>query len=208
MAYLQKSGISGSLAISSSNIRVTTTASLLSVDGYAGRLLSVVDNLSGSIFSVNTIAGLPVIEAFSNNIVTLGKYNAADLVVSASKVGIGTGRPDAKLHVSGSLIDFVAFNRQTTANYTVSLSDVGKMVEMNNASANTVTVPTNANVSYVRGTKIDVVQYGAGQTTIAAASGVTLRSANSWTKINARYGVASLVKVGTDEWYLFGNLTP
>jgi len=100
----------------------------------------------------------------------------------------------------------VSFNRQT-ASYTLAASDVNKMVEMNVSSANNLTVPLNSSVSIAIGSIISVSQYGAGQTTIVAASGVTLRSVGSWLKISARYGVVSLVKVGTDEWYVYGALT-
>jgi hypothetical protein len=77
---------------------------------------------------------------------------------------------------------------------------------MNVATANNLTIPLNSTVAYAVGTQIDVVQYGAGQTSIVATVGVTIRSTNSWLKINARYGAVTLTKVGTDEWYLFGNL--
>jgi hypothetical protein len=131
------------------------------------------------------------------------------LVLDRGCVGIGTSSPASKLEVSGSVTDYTTFNRRTS-NYTMSLSDASKLIEMNVATANTVNVPTNAQVAFRVGTKVDVVQYGAGQTTITAsrASGVQLRTANGWSKINARYGVASLVKVGPNEWYMFGNLTP
>ena len=124
-------------------------------------------------------------------------------------VGIGISSPAAKLEVSGSLLDYTTFNRRTS-NYTMSLSDASKLIEMNVASANTVNIPTNTQVAFRVGTKIDVVQYGAGQTTITASngSGVQIRTANNYFKINARYGAATLTKVGTNEWYMFGNLTP
>jgi hypothetical protein len=98
-----------------------------------------------------------------------------------------------------------ALNRQT-ASYTLVLSDTGKLVETNVATANTVTVPLNSTQAFEVGARIDIIQYGAGQTTITPTAGVTIRSANGWTKINAQYGAVSLVKIGTDEWYLFGNL--
>jgi hypothetical protein len=53
-----------------------SAAPLMYVDGSNGRLFEVTDDLSDSLFSVNTIAGLPVIEAFADNTVTLGAYNA------------------------------------------------------------------------------------------------------------------------------------
>jgi hypothetical protein len=71
--------ISGALAINSSGSNVFT------VDGTAGRLFSVDDSLSGSLFSVNTAAGLPVIEAFSDNTIRVGQYGKQALFVSQSK---------------------------------------------------------------------------------------------------------------------------
>ena len=99
----------------------------------------------------------------------------------------------------------VSFNRQT-ASYTLVAGDANKIIEMNVGTANNLTVPLNSSVPFATGTIIDVVQYGAGQTTIVATGGVTIRSANNWLKINARYGAVTLVKVATDEWYVFGNL--
>ena len=79
-----------------------TTSSIFTVDGAAGRLFSVNDSLSGSLFSVNTIAGLPVIEAFSDNTVRIGQFGQQALFVSQSSVGVGIETTAAKLHVSSS----------------------------------------------------------------------------------------------------------
>jgi hypothetical protein len=100
----------------------------------------------------------------------------------------------------------IVTNRQT-ANYTLVIGDIGELVESNVATANTLTVPLNSSVAFPIGTKIDVAQYGAGQTTITATSGVTIRSFSGALKIAGQYGAATLVKIGTDEWYCFGNLT-
>lgn len=76
-----------------------------SIDGANGRLFSVTDNLSGSLFSVNDIAGLPIIEAFDNNTVIMGAYNRNDFVLTGNSLGLG-GLPNTgttKLYVSGNL---------------------------------------------------------------------------------------------------------
>jgi hypothetical protein len=99
----------------------------------------------------------------------------------------------------------ISFNRQTSS-YTLVIGDASKLVEMNVGSANNLTVPPASSVGYDTGATIYISQYGAGQTTIVAGSGVTLRSTNSWRKINAQYGIVGLTKVGADEWYLYGNL--
>ena len=55
------------------------------------------------------------------------------------------------------------------------------------------------------GTIILVIQSGAGQTTFVAGSGVTLRAESSKVKSKGQYAGMTLLKEGTDVWYLFGN---
>lgn len=76
------------------------------VDGANGRLFSVTDSLSGSLFSVNDIAGLPIIEAFDDNTVIMGAFNRNDFVLTGNSLGLG-GLPNTgttKLYVSGNAL--------------------------------------------------------------------------------------------------------
>jgi hypothetical protein len=100
----------------------------------------------------------------------------------------------------------LSLNRQT-ASYTLVLGDANKIVEMNVATANNLIVPLNSSVAFPIGTPLNVSQYGAGQTTIVATSGVTIRSASGNLKIASQYVAVSLVKIGANEWYCFGNLS-
>lgn len=100
----------------------------------------------------------------------------------------------------------VLTNRQT-ASYPLALTDSDKLVEMNVASANDLTIPLNSSVPFIIGTQILLSQYGAGQTTILPTGGVTLRSALGKTKLTSQYSGATLIKIATDEWYLFGDIT-
>lgn len=93
-------------------------------------------------------------------------------------------------------------NDQTGTSYTLQLSDEGDFVRMDNADANTVTVPTNDTVAFEIGTIILVRQIGAGTTTINPAIGVTVNAPFGSYEISQEdFGVA-LVKVATDEWDL------
>ena len=78
-------------------------SSLFNVEGTQGRLFSITDEMSGSIFSANTIEGLPVIEAFSDNQVKLGPFTNPVTIDSSGSVGIGTTTPNEALTVSGSI---------------------------------------------------------------------------------------------------------
>jgi hypothetical protein len=99
----------------------------------------------------------------------------------------------------------IVTNRQT-ASYTLVLGDADKLVEINNASANNLTIPLNSSVAFATGTQILLAQYGAGQTTVVATSGVTIRSNGAKLKLNAQYSGATLIKIDTNEWYLFGDI--
>jgi len=101
-------------------------------------------------------------------------------------------------------IAFGVFNAQTGTTYTLVLTDVAKVISLTNAASITLTIPTNATVAFPTGTQILLYQGGAGQVTVGGA-GVTIRSNGTKLKINGQYAVAGLLKVGTDEWVLFGN---
>jgi hypothetical protein len=93
-----------------------------------------------------------------------------------------------------------------TANYVIQLQDSGKAITMNSSSANTVTVPTNASVVFPIGTVITIIQTGTGETSFVESAGVTIRSKNSYKKMNTQFAAAQLVKTETNIWILLGDL--
>lgn len=99
----------------------------------------------------------------------------------------------------------VTYTTQTN-DYTLVAGDKGTVVEMNKASAVNLTVPPNSSVPFALGTIIEIHQYGAGQVTVVAGGGVTIRSPLGL-KLSAQYATASLRKRGTDEWVLSGDTT-
>lgn len=97
-------------------------------------------------------------------------------------------------------------NAQTGTSYTLVLADAWKRVEMGNASSNTLTVPLNSSVAFPVGTQIDVIQTGAGTTTIAATGGVTINSRGGLLGSAGQWAGMTLVKRATDTWWLGGDL--
>ena len=103
----------------------TANTSIFAIDGNNGRLFEVSDDLSDSLFSVNTIAGLPVMEVFSDNRITMGAFNQNDLVISGSRVGIGTDSLfRGNLVVRGDFQDNLSGNGQLAVIGNVSGSNV------------------------------------------------------------------------------------
>jgi len=114
----------------------TSNTSLFAIDGNNGRLFEVSDDLSDSLFSVNTIAGLPVIEAFADNTVIMGAYNKSDLVITGSSVGIGTPSPVRKLDVYDSGSQIVAqFSSSNATSTRIKFSDANTGAENVNVGA-------------------------------------------------------------------------
>jgi hypothetical protein len=109
---------------------------------------------------------------------------------------------NAQTQIDSKTNKLVTANRQT-ASYTLVASDADKLVEMNVASANNLTVPAS---TFSAGTQILLAQYGAGQTTVVAGSGMTIRSNGAKLKLNAQYSGATLVFISGTEAYLFGDI--
>lgn len=85
----------------------------------------------------------------------------------------------------------------TDATTAYTLQGPDRYLRMTSGSSNTVTVPPNSSVPFPIGTAIDVVQAGAGSTTISAGSGVTVNNAGA---IGSQWGKRRLVKIATDTW--------
>jgi hypothetical protein len=91
----------------------------------------------------------------------------------------------------------LTINSQSGTTYTTVLSDQGGLVTLNNASAVAVTVPTNASVAYATGTRIELLNIGAGTVTIAGAGGVTVNG----TLTIPTNGRVTLIKTATNTWW-------
>jgi hypothetical protein len=113
--------------------------------------------------------------------------------------------------LSSPLIN-LGINSQTGTSYTPVLSDNGKLVTLNNASAITVSIPTNASVAYPTGAQINFAWItGAGQPTIqAATSGTTTILSTGATstapKLRVANSTATCVKIATDTWIVMGDI--
>jgi len=95
-------------------------------------------------------------------------------------------------------------NQQSGTSYTFQLTDNSRIVELNNASAITLTIPTDASVLFPTGTSITIIQTGAGQVTISGA-GLTL-NATPGLKLRTQWSSATIVKRSANTWVVIGDL--
>jgi len=119
--------------------------------------------------------------------------------------GAGTIGIDGKTNVT-NLEAPMPLNNQTGTTYGPVLDDADKMITLNNASAVTVTIPANSSVAFPIGTKLNFMQLGAGQVTIAITTD-TLNIPSALTaNLTEQYATATALKVTSTSWVLFGNL--
>jgi hypothetical protein len=92
----------------------------------------------------------------------------------------------------------IAETTPRTADYTLALTDAGKVVPMNKTGAATLTVPLNATVEFPVGAVLYVYNMSSSDVTVAAAGGVTVRNAGDI----VQYGQVTLRKRATNEWVM------
>lgn len=88
-----------------------------------------------------------------------------------------------------------------SANYAIVAADNGKLIR-STASAITITIDNVLSV----GQFVDFMQFGAGQVTFAAGTGVTLSSSGTKLKTSAQYAVGTVLCVASGQYVLFGDL--
>ena len=91
--------ITGSLNIYKSG------STVFDIQGSQGQLFSVTDSLSGSLFSVNDISGIPILEVFSDDTVKIGTFNNEAIIVNGDYsyiTGSYNGDGSGLTNISGS----------------------------------------------------------------------------------------------------------
>jgi hypothetical protein len=106
---------------------------------------------------------------------------------------------------AGDFSSVYSTNAQTGTTYSLVTGDAGKIVEVSNTSAITLTVPTNTSQPLATGANITVLQTNTGQISITGAVGVTV-NATPGLKLRAQWSSATLIKRGTDTWVAIGDL--
>ena len=137
---------------------------------------------------------------------------ASGIVELATNAETATGTDTARAVTPANVASvYAAVTRTIRANTgtsdTLVLGDAGNIVTSSNGSAQTITIPPNSSVAYAVGTQIDIVNKGAGVTSVLGGSGVTLNGDASAgiAAINAQYDAVTILKDATDTWFIFGG---
>jgi len=113
------------------------------------------------------------------------------------KVKTGTNSDEAIVVLDSGL------NPQTGTTYTLTATDRDRMVTLTNSSAITLTIPDTSTLPV--GSMLTLCQLGTGQVTIVRAGSATPLGTPGL-KLRARYSVATLRKLDTTNWIVYGDL--
>jgi hypothetical protein len=173
---------------------------------YAQGNVSNTSQAGGNLAIGTTVAGKTV-KIFA------GGTNSSSIVANIANTGIAvTGNLSVSGNISGNTAGFAIGYRDipqvAASNATIGLSDAGKHFYSTTAGNLTLTIPLNSTTAFPTGTAINIVVQAAGNVLVNAASGVTLYLAGNSTAANrvvGTYGMATLLKVATDTWFINGT---
>ena len=209
----------GTTTFQSANTSSSTTFTLPGTDGTNGQAMTTdgSGNLGfSSVVSTGSSNTFTAAQTFrAANAVRSEAASTQDAIVIAGRAG-GTSSYAATLTPTT-----LSANRTVTipdetftvgyigapqsTNTTVAASDAGKHIYFTGGSTATLTVNTNSTTAIDVGTVILVVNNNSGNLTISGA-GVTFQLANGATgnRTVATKGMATMLKVATDTWYVSG----
>jgi hypothetical protein len=168
--------ISGSFntAISGSILTVIGSGSaqpIFTVQGSQGELFSVTDSLTGSLFSVNDISGLPILEVFSDNTTLIGNYQDPMLITTAKVVQTNSG-------------SFTVYSLPT-ASYDTAFFEYSVKSGSNARAGNIMAIQSGTSVNFTETTTTDFGNTSAiSFTVIVSGSNIALTGSSttgSWT---------------------------
>lgn len=161
--------------------------------------------------NLNDVADKPT--AFSNikQAATTSATGVVELATDAEAVtGTDTARAITPANGAAAYEALGRYRGKTNAtnvDYTLVLSDAGKLVSMDTVANRTLTIPPQSSVAWEALTRIDLIHGGStGDVSIAPGVGVTLVSKDSKRKLNGYLSAATLIRNSSDVWILVGDI--
>jgi hypothetical protein len=190
------------------------TANVISVNGETGAVTIAIPTATSNLVNDSgfiTAANVPTnVSAFTNDAgyVTAevtGNFSATGNIIGANLVTNG--------NVAGNVLGFAIGYRDIpqisfTGNTTIATTDAGKHYYSTQNTNYTLTIANNASQGFQVGAAISVVNQGTGNITIAQGFGVSLYLAGNATAGNrtiSTFGMATIMKVATDTWFINGT---
>ncbi|WP_353809065.1 LamG-like jellyroll fold domain-containing protein [Agromyces sp. SYSU T00194] len=175
------------------------------VEARALRLQRALDRLGAESTPSQSSTPIPVSKFIPT--FELGELDDVDLTGLADGDGIffdqasGLFKPGS----GGATGLYVGVNAQTGTTYTPVLSDIGKMVTLDNAAEVVVTLPADAVTAFPVGARVDFTLLSEGGGSFLAGAGADADGTPS-TTFRDQYSTAHVVKIAADTWIVGGDL--
>jgi hypothetical protein len=172
--------ITGGNVLGGANVNATT---------HTGTTVSVSANITGG----NVLFGAGIVSG-------TGNITGGNLTIAGNTATITT----ANYSIGYLNIPQISFS----ANATAALVDSGKHYYSTTSGNLALTIPTNATVAFPTGTALSLVVQASGNVLVNAAVGVTLYMGGNSTagnRVVSAYGMATIMKVATDTWFINGT---
>ena len=193
-------------------------SSLLLLDGTANPALflkagqaydSANDNLAPGDATVLNIGGVLSLGSATNaTTIFAGGTQDANVVATFNTDGTVDFAGDIEATVNGFEIGYRNMPQVSAGNVTLALADSGKHFYSTSANPTTITIPTNSNVAFATGSVVTIVNQGTGNITVGRETGANLYLGGNATIANrtiTTYGVATLLKVADNTWFINGT---
>jgi hypothetical protein len=148
----------------------------LSITGNSGQLFSITDSLSGTIFAVNDISGVPSIEVFDTGKIQLAETFGNVLLGSStdneSKLQVTgnisvTGTVDGRdVSVDGAKLDGIAAGAQVNQNAFSNIAVSGQTTVAADSTTDTLTLIAGTNISITTDATNDTITINANDTSV------------------------------------------
>lgn len=185
----------------------TSGTVLLQANAAAGTTTITLPATTGTVVTTGDTGTVTSTMIANDSIVNADINSAA--AIAYSKLNLATSIVNADISATAAIdqnkIADTVLNPQTTS-YTLVLTDKNKQVEISNAGATTLTIPADNTVNMATGASVVILQTGAGQVTIAGASGVTV-NATPGLKLRTTWSSATLIKRAANTWVALGDLS-
>ena len=212
-------GTSNVIVSASSNITANVTGNAIATFASTGQYVTGVISASGNITGGNVLGGANVnATTHTGTTVSVSANITGGNVLTGGLISATGNISGGNLTIAGNTATITTANYSIgylnipqisfSANATAALVDSGKHYYSTTSGNLALTIPTNATVAFPTGTALSLVVQASGNVLVNAAVGVTLYMGGNSTagnRVVSAYGMATIMKVATDTWFINGT---
>jgi hypothetical protein len=212
-ANVTTANISGSLVMGTATYGDISNGNNITSNTFTSGTVNVTGQAANAYSTANAAGNLVAI--YANGTLTYANsnvnFNNTSTVNVSTSVNTVNKFANVEFNINTSAISIIAAEspqNNTSTSFTLALSDSGKHVYTQNTTTQTLTIPANNTVALNIGSVISIVSRGSGNVVVTRASGVNLFLASNTTSADRNvgaYGMATLIKVEANTWFINGT---